>query len=402
MRVLLIEDNADDARLVAELLNVRSEIGFKLTVCETLGGGMAELAAGQFDVVISDLNLPDSSGLAGIETLAVVNAAVPIIVLTGNSDETLGIQALQKGAADYLVKGQVTANLISRSIRYAIERKYETIKLIEASRIADERATALKDLTDDLENIVEQRTCQLLKASAELERSRRMADVGRLASTISHELRNPLAAIKLAAYNLQRKTNDPSLIPHLNNINKKINEGDTIIQNLLSFAHTRTDNFENVVLNTLLEECIANVHGKYQSHQTVLKKDVGVGSHDTIEADPVQLRIMLSNIIDNAFQSLPDQKGTVSVAAGIMGPSYIISISDTGVGIEPENIDKVYEPFYTTKSKGTGLGLAVCKDIIESHHGAIELRSEPHKGTTFIVTLPVRQPKDQKHLLKSE
>lgn len=139
MRLLLIEDNPGDARLVAELLKDCNNSAFELTVSETLGAGMAELASGHFDVVISDLNLPDNSGFSGIETLAVMNPEIPIIVLTSNSDEKLGIQALQKGASDYLVKGQVTSNLISRSIRYSIERKNETLKLVEASRLAEER-----------------------------------------------------------------------------------------------------------------------------------------------------------------------------------------------------------------------------------------------------------------------
>jgi signal transduction histidine kinase len=217
-----------------------------------------------------------------------------------------------------------------------------------------------------------------------------MADVGRLASTISHELRNPLAAIKLAAYNLRRKTNDASLLPHLNNINKKIEEGDNIIQNLLSFSRARTTKYEVFALSELLDECI--VATQSQSNDITVKKAVKLGAKDLIEADPTQLRIVLNNILDNAFQAMSEQSGKITVSACIMGPSYIVSVQDSGMGIEPENLEKVFEPFFTTKSKGTGLGLAVCKDIIESHHGHIELRSAPQKGTTFTITIPSHQP----------
>jgi PAS domain S-box-containing protein len=496
MHILLIEDNPGDRRLVIEMLKECTTQSFVIESAVLLEEGLGALKHRKFDVVLSDLNLPDSIGLSGIERITTQNPGIPVIVLTSNNDEIVGIQALQKHAADYLVKGQINTDILVRTIRYSVERKKIEAELWESKEwfqtlvntmpqltwIADADGyitwynegwynytgttiaemegkgwesvidpallpvvlehwkysldigqlfdmeislrgadgvfhpfltrmvpfknssgqivqwfgantdiTELKELTNNLEKLVSERTQQLMKAHAELERTRRMGDIGRLASTIAHELRNPLAAIKVAAYNLQKKATGPTFLPHLETINKKIIEGDAIIQNLLSFTRIKVGKFEPVGLRAFLEECISSIESKFHTRETIVKKDIHLTAHDSLEADPTQLRIVISNILDNAFQALPDGKGSIAVAASIKDSQCVISIADTGGGIAKEDLEKVFEAFFTTKSKGTGLGLAVCKELIDLHHGTIEIRSAKDKGSTFTITLPLHQ-----------
>ena len=146
-RVLLIEDNPGDVRLVREMLRSPAEPGFELEIAERLGDGLRRLSDGDFDVLLLDLSLPDSQGL---ETLLRVQAStprIPMVVMTGTDDVDLAIRAVQAGAQDYLVKGRVDGNLLARSIRYAVERKR-----VEAALVASQKL--LHDITDSSASLI--------------------------------------------------------------------------------------------------------------------------------------------------------------------------------------------------------------------------------------------------------
>ena len=134
--MLLIEDNRTDALLLRENLADVSFARFALTHVEQLAEGLACVASRRFDVVLSDLSLPDSQGLDTFRRVHAQAPGMPIIVLSGTEDETLSLRAVQEGAQDYLVKGQVTGSLLARSIRYAIERKRAEEELQRAKEIA--------------------------------------------------------------------------------------------------------------------------------------------------------------------------------------------------------------------------------------------------------------------------
>src|SRR4030042_5603938 len=123
INILLVEDNPADAMLVSEMLKERVGLSFRMTHAVRIDEALKILKGEKFDVALLDLNLPDSRGLDGIERIAAQEPMVPVIILTGLDDETLGIQAVRKHAEDYLVKGQINSNILVRSIRYAIERK---------------------------------------------------------------------------------------------------------------------------------------------------------------------------------------------------------------------------------------------------------------------------------------
>jgi len=227
---------------------------------------------------------------------------------------------------------------------------------------------------------------------SELERGRRMSDIGQLAATIAHEIRNPLAAISLAAYNLKRKNKNPLLGSHLETINKKVLEGNDIINNLLSFTRIKSVSYEAISICAVMKDCITSVSSKYIHWKAALKESLECGKDDIIEADLTQFKMLVSNILDNAYQALSDETGTVSVAVRKSNDKeWELAISDTGTGIDKKDMKKIFEPFYTTKSKGTGLGLAVCHEIVDRHHGKIDIQSIKGKGTKFIITLPVSQ-----------
>ncbi len=388
MHILLIEDNPGDRKLVAEMIRECGDSTITLQSVALLADGVRLLRDADFDLVLLDMNLPDSTGLHGLGTISAAHPQVPVVIFTDTNNESIGIQAMQEHAADYLVKGQVNANQLLRCFRYAIERKNREILLLNTN-------AELDDIKINLEHMVDLKTQQLVTARLELERSRRMADIGRLASTIAHELRSPLAAMRIAAHIIGEIPDTPALSVLVEVITKKIAESDAIIENLLMFTRIRASHFEPVAVAGILSDCIASVRIKYSSQPSTVQQNISLAAGDTIEADPTQMRIVFNNLLDNAFQALRNGKGVVTVAAAIKGDRCEILISDTGSGIAEQDMKKIFEPFFTTKAKGNGLGLALCHEMVVAHRGTIDLRSRHGEGTTFTITLPVRQPSEQ-------
>ncbi len=243
-----------------------------------------------------------------------------------------------------------------------------------------------------LERMANERSKELLDAHIQLERSRRMSDIGRLSTTIAHELRNPLSAIQIAAYNIDRKARNPLLDKHLETINRKVLESDHIIQNLLSFTRIKTASIEKLDICELVRECVAAISTKYAGWNVDMKERFDCDEGSVISADRIQMKMLFSNLLDNAYQALKDESGKITVTAQKHRQrSWEISITDNGAGIAEQAKEKLFEPFYTTKTKGVGLGLAICREIVDMHCGKIEVQSSEGKETTFTVTLPVRR-----------
>jgi signal transduction histidine kinase len=371
MRVLLIEDNEDDALIIRETLNEIRGTPFDLEWANRLSIGLERLNEGGVDVILLDLGLPDSQGL---ETLSKANdqaPEVPIVVLTGLADETLGVKAVQEGAQDYLVKGQVDGNLLVRALRYAIERKR-----------AEE---ALREYSERLEEMVEERTKELRDAQEQLVRREKLAVLGQLAGGVAHELRSPLGSIKSAAYflNMVLKDPEPDVVEMLQILERQVADCDRIISSILDFARPKAPTLRPVDLRQLVQETLAR--------QPVLENITVSTQFDgllpQVMADPDQLGLVFGNIIRNAAQAMP-QGGWLEITAGLTEEGVAVAFHDTGVGIPPDHLGKMFEPLFTTKATGIGLGLAVSKQLMKGHGGSIEVRSEVGKGSTFTVRLP--------------
>lgn len=270
-------------------------------------------------------------------------------------------------------------------------------KILGAIQLADKQADKLKPSTRQLieaiavligEAVYKFTLSEKLKTTQnELEQSRRLSDIGTLAATVAHELRNPLAAIGMASFNIRRKAKNPDLDKHLANIEKKIYESDQIINNLLYYSRIKPPHYELVDICDIVKECAAEKKKQFKnmiSISVMIKalKDALIG------ADPLQIREVFSNIIDNACDAVVARKGRIKITIIEEGSYIKVSIADNGQGIEKECLSRVFDPFFTTKAKGTGLGLSVCSQIITMHKGLIEIQSQSEKGTVVTISLP--------------
>ncbi len=233
---------------------------------------------------------------------------------------------------------------------------------------------------------------ELKGAQERLIRSEKLAAIGQLAGGVGHELRNPLGAIKNAVYYIKGKVakselahQEPRVIEFLGIVDDEINASNKIINDLLSFSRVGKPAVSPARIETVINDAIS--HATIAENIT-LSKNVAVGLPE-IQIDTDQIRQVLVNIITNATQAMPDG-GRLAIAARQQDSFLEVEIADTGIGIPQEIIGKIFDPLYTTKAKGIGLGLAVCKSIVDRHQGQINVTSKVGEGTTFTVKLPLK------------
>ncbi|MDD5773518.1 MAG: PAS domain S-box protein [bacterium] len=232
---------------------------------------------------------------------------------------------------------------------------------------------------------------ELIKAQKREIESKRLSDIGTLAAMVAHELRNPLGVIQMAAYNIGKKSKDAFLNSHITNIEKKVSESNQIINNLLSYSRIRVPHIEKINILNLLDECVNLAGKRFFNYEVTVNRNFNLLKEEFIEADPIQMREIFINILNNAYQSLPEKKGKIEVNAARNGNDIInINIKDNGCGINKEDLPKVFDTFFTKKSKGTGLGLTICKELVAMHGGDIYIESEPGEGTNININLPIR------------
>ncbi len=247
---------------------------------------------------------------------------------------------------------------------------------------------ALKEYSERLGEMVEERTGELRDAQERLLRAERLAAIGQLGASVGHELRNPLGIIKNSAYYINMKLSDADekVRKHLKIIENEISRSNKIISDLMSFAQNTRLALQMTQINPIVLDALSRT--PVPDTVAVITK---LGQNlPPLMADPSQIEQVFINMISNAVQAV-SEGGRLEITTKAEEGFIVTEFKDTGCGIPEENLEKIFEPLFTTKAKGIGLGLAVSKQIIEAHEGSIEVQSEVGKGTAFTIGLPMYQ-----------
>jgi C4-dicarboxylate-specific signal transduction histidine kinase len=387
----------------------------ELSCADRISAGLEHLANNKADVILLDLTLPDSHGLDTLMKICAQMPEMPVVVLTGLGDEMLAIEAVQKGAQDYLVKGQIGNNLLKRSILYAIERKRvegelkkhrdhleelvkeRTAELIMVNKQMEQEITERKQAEKALENSFDELKeihQRLEQSQAQLMQAEKMSAVGTLAAGIAHELNNPLMAISnFSNYCLKHTTENDRRYSYLQDIEHEAGRCIEIVSNLLTFSRSEQDGkeaYQSESLARIIERVVGIMSYRIE------KENVSLSTNIAKDTPPIWVKIgsiqqVILNLVANALDAVEEnQKKEISLEVHHDGNSVYLTIADSGRGIATEIINKIYDPFFTTKpvGKGTGLGLTISRNIIESHGGDITCESQPGAGTIFRITLP--------------
>lgn len=233
---------------------------------------------------------------------------------------------------------------------------------------------------------------ELREAQEQLIRSEKLVAIGQLAGGVGHELRNPLGAIKNAVYYVKSKVaksdlaqQEPRVIEFLDIADDEINSSNKIISDLLGFARVGKPATSPTRIQRVIEDALSRTPIP-ENIELTKRLDNNLSE---VEIDPDQIQQVLVNIVTNAIQAMPEG-GKLNIGAGEKNGFLAVEISDTGGGIPEEVSGNIFDPLFTTRAKGIGLGLAVCKSIIDRHEGHIEVNSQVGQGTTFSIKLPLK------------
>lgn len=362
--ILLIEDNSGDRRLISEMLAEASAnepgIAFDMQYADRLQPAIEYLGQHRVEVILLDLGLPDSQGLDTLKRVYSEVPELPIVVLTGLNDELIGVQAVNKGAQDYLIKGQVDTHLLRRTIRYAIERKQ-----------AEER----------------ERRLQL-----QLNLSSRLASLGLMVEGIAHEINNPLSSVIGFAQMLMYEDLPENIKNDVKMINDNAQRIADIMNNLLTFARQQNLQRTYININDIIRATLQMQAHSLESNNITVILQLDPALPSTM-ADATLLQQAFLNLIINAETEMKQAhgKGSLLIKTTLISDTIQISFTDDGPGITEANLTHLFDPFFSTRGvgHGTGLGLSVCYGIINEHNGQIYVQSQPGKGAVFTVELPV-------------
>jgi PAS domain S-box-containing protein len=507
IHLLLIEDNPGDAGLIREMLAEAKGMRFELEWTETLSEGIERPVLGGIDVVLLDLALTDSTGLETLRRLRAASPCAPVVVvLSGLSDEEISFQAVQEGAQDYLIKGQVDSSLLVRSIRYALERGQEQEALRRAhvelenrvrERTADlvkanealrnsqhllqgilDHSTAMISVKDlqgryilinhgyerlfhsDSESLVGKTVYDLLppehahrihasdqrvlasgnvleaeesiphddalhiyfviksplrdaegkpyaicsiatditewkRLQADLTRANRVSSMGELSASLAHEIIQPIAAAVTNANSCLRwlRRDEPDLEEAREAASRIVQDGrraGEIVKRVRLLFKKEELQRELVDLNEIIREIVLLLHSESIQYSVSVPTKLAADLPEVM-GDRVQLQQVLMNLMMNSIDALKGVDGSreliIQSQRGEDG-QVLISVSDTGVGLPPEQADRIFDAFFTTKTHGTGMGLRISRSIVESHGGRLWAADNPPRGARFCFTLP--------------
>jgi signal transduction histidine kinase len=376
IRILLIEDSPLDADLFQSYLALSHLAMPEVTVAERLTQALEAVQEEEYDVIFLDYKLPDSEGADSLSRLKSQVPYVPIVMLTGLDDDHVGLEMVKRGAQDYLVKDRVNESILWRVLRYAIARKRTEAQ----QREFEERLRA----------------------------AQRSESLARLAGGIAHTYNNLLTSImgnaSLALGNVPN--NDPGH-GFLREIQKAAKRAALLTNQMLTYSGHCRGVMTPLDLGRFVERMAPFLRTVREGSGAITYR---MADGVVVRGDVGQLQQLVVNLVENAQEAVAEAKredGTVAVAVervefsatqDFRGPgeherlapgSYAcLSVADTGTGMDDETLLKAFDPFFSTKFTGRGLGLASVLGVVRGHHGALRVASEPGQGTTISIYLP--------------
>jgi signal transduction histidine kinase len=399
--ILLVEDSDAAATHTRNMLTEgRGRLFDPEPVLATkLADATKHLADAAFDVVLLDLTLQDGTELNTFSKLHSYAPAVPLVILSGLEDEDLAIEAVRKGADDYLIKSEVSCNILKRSILYAIERKQIQREMadhrVHLEELIEVRTADLKTAYECLSKEVEarktaekdlaQKVRELQGASRELEHFVNLA---------AHDLQQPLRMVSIHTELLHKSYADrmgPDADELIHNVLAGARKMHSLIDGLLIYAGIGMGRRRLVPtdLGVALAEAVTTLHSLIVSNDaTVLN-----GPMPIIRVDREMIVRLFLNLIENAIRFRRDEPPQVHISAESKGSTWVFSVGDNGIGIHPRDHDRIFRIFQRLNrgdtDESTGIGLAICRRIVECHNGKIWVDSQMNKGSVFRFTLPV-------------
>jgi light-regulated signal transduction histidine kinase (bacteriophytochrome) len=370
LRILIVDDSPEDRATYRRMLSHGMPVRYEFSEAEAAEDGLRHVRQQRPDCILLDFRLPDLNGLEFLSDMARFTGVgdVAVVMLTGQGDEQVAAEAIKSGAQEYLSKGRLEADALHTSIQSAV-RLSRTQKELEIQR-------------------------------QQLERSNR--DLERYARVVAHDLQAPLKGISAGLAGLRERSGerlDPKSAEFVAEAIENAGRMADLIRDILDYSRARADTtpFEPVDMAKVAALAVANLREQIESSGAAVK----IQALPTIQGNESQLLQLLQNLISNAIKYRSAEPPQIEVWADRIGENWRFTVRDNGMGMDPRQVGRIFEPFIrlhpANEIEGTGVGLAICRAVVERHGGTIWVETEPGKGSAFSFSIPAQAAQGPAH-----
>jgi signal transduction histidine kinase len=358
--ILVVDDNPNVLESTSLLLK---EYGYDVSSASSPAEAIDRVQSNNIDVVVTDIVMPEISGIKLLEQVHNIDPRTPVILMTAYADMEKVIEALKQGAFDFIIK-PFSLELLMHSVRKAVDYNRMVQMEKEYNRL-------LEEFNQEIDSVVSERTMSLM------------------ALTVADKIRNPASVIGLTCRRILEKEHVPEkLKPKLQDIMSEAEKLNSIVERFHSLLRNRKSMFKYEDINGIVKKVISLI-GNTAAARGIEIVFEPAGHPLRVNVQKNLFSVAISHLIKNSLEATPD-RGRIFVSTYQNNNNIVLSMSDTGTGMSSEVIENIFDPMFSTKEKKFGMGLPLVKRIMDEHMGHLEVESKPGEGTTFIVRLPLR------------
>jgi len=380
--VVVIDDDIHILELAELILAKR---GYRVFTAPTARYGMEIIAAQLPELVLLDYMMPEMDGLTALREIHSRFPNTYVVIFTGKGNEEIAVELMKGGASEYILKPFNNRDLVERLDNVLRIREIE----LHNKSLQQEHVRLLQEIDNwnqDLQRRVHEKTEALQKAQSEIAQSEKLAALGYLSAGMAHEIRNPLNSISLFIQLMRQNTSDPEQLEYQGKILKEIDRIDDIIRKLLD-ASRRTRTITNdVSIDRVIDNALDVFSPQIETGKIRVTRSY-CDSPPPIKADPAELEQIFTNLFLNALEEM-GIGGHLEIQILEENGRVVVRVADSGGGISAETLPNIFDPFFSTKTRGTGMGLPVVQRIARIYEGNITVESTSPNGTVFRLDFP--------------
>lgn len=381
--IVIIDDDPNILELTALILSRR---GFRIFTALSAIDGLQLISKHSPELVLLDYMMPEMDGLTALLQIKSCYPLTYVVMFTGKGSEEIAVELMKNGASEYILKPFNNHNLIERLENVLRIREIE----LHNGELQLEHDRLLKEIeqwNQDLQKRVREKTEALQAAQNEIVQSEKLAALGYLSAGMAHEIRNPLNSISLFVQLMRQSTQDPDQLEYQSKILKEVDRVDSIIRKLLDASRRTRSITSDVQLNQVVDAALEAFAPQIETRKILVERLYQV-MPSPIKADSAELEQIFTNLFLNALDSM-SQDGRLEIEITEAGGRVVVRVADSGCGIPEEILPNVFEPFFSTKSCGTGMGLPVAQRIAHIYEGSMVVERTSPAGTVFRLEFPV-------------
>lgn len=382
--VVIIDDDTNILELTSLIL---TKNGFETYKAAHALEGFELVATHAPELVLLDYMMPDIDGLTALQHLRTHYPATYVVMLTGKGSEEVAVELMKNGASEYIVKPFNNRNLVERLYNVLRIREIE-LHNKELQKQQEHLLSEIEQWNLELQKRVREKSEALQNAQEEIVQSEKLAALGYLSAGMAHEIRNPLNSISLFIQLMRQTATEPDQLEYQAKILKEVDRIDSIIRKLLDSSRRTRIISSDVQVDHVIDSAIEAFSPQIETRKIQVDRRYHC-IPAPITADASELEQIFTNLFLNALDAM-NRDGRLDIELLQEGTKVVVRVGDSGSGIPADVLPHIFDPFFSTKSRGTGMGLPVAQRIARMYEGSMEVESSTSAGTVFRLEFPIR------------